>query len=252
MRVGIISGHFIEDFLEESEAITVNTRYGDVNLWYKKIENKAVFFLNRHGKDANIPPHMINYLANIEALSLSKVNCIISLATVGSLKNSIKPGDIVIPDDFIDFTRNRINTFYSNQRVHVDMSNPFCRGLSTSMMESCKKLGIKFHDSGTYLTTEGPRLETRSEISMFSKFADVVGMTLVPEVILAREKEICFSSICLVCNMGAGLQTSLSAQEIKRMVEEKKPILTKILLDVLKNLSEDAVRCLYPLDEAKL
>lgn len=229
MKIGVISGHVIDVFTTNAEEIEVETPYGNILLWYTKKGSREIFFLNRHGKNANLPPHKINYQAIIHALKVSNVDCILSLGTVGSLKSSIKPGEIVVPHDFIDFTKNRVYTFYDNKRIHVDMSNPFCPSLRDILRQGCEKLRLSYHAKGVYLATEGPRLETPAEIKMFSSFADVVGMTIVPEAVLAREKEMCYASLCLVCNMAAGLQSSLSADEIAQLVAEKKPVLAKLL-----------------------
>ncbi|HDO19108.1 MAG TPA: S-methyl-5'-thioinosine phosphorylase [Thermoplasmatales archaeon] len=237
--MGIISGHSIMDVADSWESLDIETPYGSVELLFSKIDGKEVVFLNRHGKEANIPPHMLNYRANIHALKVSGVDGIISIGTVGSLKPSIKPGDILIPDDFIDFTKSRIYTFFDNQRVHIDMSKPFCPSIREVLINCCSRLGIDHHPKGVYLATEGPRLETAAEIKLFSNVADVVGMTIVPEVILAREKEMCYASLCLVCNMAAGLQKYLSADEIKDIVEDKKGLLIKILKEVIRDFPID-------------
>ena len=253
MKIGIISGHIIDSFVSSGEEMKVETPYGNVLLWHTKRGSKDVFFLNRHGKKGNLPPHRINYRGIIHAFKASNVDCILSLATVGSLKPSIEPGDIVIPNDFIDFTKNRCYTFYDDQRIHVDLSEPFCPSLRDKINEVCGRMKQRCHAKGTYLATEGPGLETPAEIMMFSKFADVVGMTVVPEVILAREKEICYASLCLVCNMAAGLQSSLSADEIVKVVTKKKPLLTDLLNNIIEGIVEGrSCTCRNSLEKARL
>jgi 5'-methylthioadenosine phosphorylase len=166
----------------------------------------------------------------MQAFASSHVECILSLGTVGSMNKDIRPGDFVIPHDFIDFTKTREMTFFDNKRVHVDMTNPFCPSLRRGLINSCKKVkGANSFEKGVYLTTEGPRLETASEIKLLSNFADIVGMTLVPEVVLAREKGICYASICLVCNMAAGLQERLTTDEISKIYKQKEQIISDIL-----------------------
>jgi 5'-methylthioadenosine phosphorylase len=229
MKIGIISGYYINELINDSEKIMVETSFGDILIHFSKMKQNEIFLINRHGKNSNIPPHKINYRGNIQAFSLCHVECILSLGSVGSMKKNIKTGDFVVPHDFIDFTKSRQQSFFDDKRVHVDMTNPFCTSLRKLLIKSCLKMtDIDLHQKGTYLTTEGPRLETVSEINFFSKFADIVGMTLVPEVILAREKGICYTSLSVVTNMAAGLQISLTSDEILKIYNEKNSIISKI------------------------
>jgi 5'-methylthioadenosine phosphorylase len=163
---------------------------------------------------------------------------------VGSLKKNIKPGDFVIPHDFIDYTKTRIYTFFDDKRVHVDMTDPYCTPLRNILINTAKKtVSAKIFDKGVYIATEGPRLETAAEIGFFSKFADVVGMTGVPEVVLARERGICYASLCVVCNMAAGLQSKLTADEIKTLYKEKEPVISKILKFAIESLDDKKRNC---------
>jgi 5'-methylthioadenosine phosphorylase len=242
MKVGIICGHDINEFVNNSEKIFVDTIYGKILINYIKSENNEIFFINRHGKNKNIPPHKINYKGNIQALKSCKIDNIISILTVGSMKKSIKTGDFVIPDDFIDFTKSRCSSYYDIDRVHIDMSNPFCPSLREILINSCKEFkNIKTHNNGIYLTTEGPRLETVSEINLFSNFSDIVGMTLVPEIVLAREKNICYASICIVCNMATGLQKELKTDEISKIFLDRKLIVYRIIINALKNIRDNNI-----------
>jgi len=230
MKIGIISGHKIPGFIHNPEKIIVETPFGEVTAEVTKKGDNEVFYISRHGETSNLPPHKVKYRANIQAFASSHVECILSLGTVGSMNKDIRPGDFVIPDDFIDFTKTREMTFFDNKRVHVDMTNPFCPSLRRALINSCKKVkGADSFEKGVYLTTEGPRLETASEIKLLSNFADIVGMTLVPEVVLAREKGICYASICLVCNMAAGLQKKLTVDEISNIYKQKERIISDIL-----------------------
>jgi 5'-methylthioadenosine phosphorylase len=239
MRIGILCGHQMLDLLKNPETIKVHTPYGEIVLLSSTLGNHEVFFLQRHGESANLPPHRVNHLGNIHALSVSHVSCIISVGTVGSMKKTIHPGDLVIPHDFIDATKSRPMTFFDDQRVHVDMTEPFCPSLRQHILNNCKKLrDVTVHDKGVYLVTEGPRLETVAEIQLYAMVADIVGMTLAPEVILAREKGICFASLCLVCNMAAGLQKRLPAGEIASLYKKKEPVLSKLLKLTIQSLDE--------------
>jgi 5'-methylthioadenosine phosphorylase len=166
------------------------------------------------------------------------------------MKKQIQPGELVIPHDFLDMTKSRPTTFYDDLRVHVDMTDPFCPALRTSLLEGCKALRTRFHDKGVYLATEGPRLETVAEIKFFSSGADVVGMTMVPEVVLAREKGICFAALCLVCNMAAGLQHRLPADDIAKVYTKQEPTIAQVLRHAIGSLDESST-CSCAADIAK-
>ncbi len=243
MKIGLICGQEINELINDSEEIIVETNYGNTLINFKKLENNDVFFINRHGENKKIPPHNINYRANIQALKSCNIENIISIFTVGSMKKTILTGDFVIPNDFIDFTKSRCLTYFENDRVHIDMNNPFCPSLRKLLIESCKIVDDKkIHNRGVYLTTEGPRLETSSEINLFSNYADIVGMTLVPEIILAREQNICYAALCVICNMAAGLQNELKTDEISKTFIDKKPVIIKVIKKLIKNI-ENKKKC---------
>ncbi len=254
MKIGIISGNIIENLFKNSERINVETKYGNISVEFEKSKNHSIFFINRHGKDSNIPPHKINYLANVQALSSSHVDCIIALGTVGSMKKSIKPGEFVIPHDFIDYTKLRKTSYFDNERIHVDVTEPYCPSLRKILSNTLQKIdGISYHEKGVYLATEGPRLESASEINMFSNYADIVGMTGVPEVVLSREKGICYVSLCIVCNMATGLQDRLDADEISSIYSDKKSIISKIFQMTIDSIHEKTkCNCKSDLSKATL
>lgn len=239
MKVGILCGHQMPDLLKNPERIRVDTPYGEVIMYVSTLGNHEVFFIQRHGEQSNLPPHMINHRGNIQALAYSHVSSILSVGTVGSMKNTIQPGDLVVPHDFIDVTKSRPVTFFDDQRVHADMTDPFCSSLRELVVNTCKKMkAITVHNKGIYLVTEGPRLETAAEIKLYSMVADIVGMTIVPEVVLAREKGICFTSLCLVCNMAAGLQKQVPANEIASLYKKKEPVISQVLQRTIQSLDE--------------
>lgn len=254
MKIGIISGHRISGFIKNSEKILVETGFGNVPIDLVKFGGHKIFFINRHGSKANLPPHNINYRANIQAFAASHIENIISVGTVGSMNKTIQPGAFVIPHDFIDFTKSRPLTFFENSRIHVDMTDPFCPSLRRLFINSCKNMtGLYFHETGVYLTTDGPRLETASEIKLFSNFTDIVGMTLVPEIVLAREKGICYASLCIVCNMAAGLQNKLTANEISGLYNEKEPFVFEILQSIIESIdNKKNCKCKCDLSKATL
>jgi len=251
MKIGILCGHHMPDLMKKPEKIKVETPYGDVVVYASNLGAHDLFFIHRHGEESNLPPHRVNHRGNIQAFASSHVSCIFSVGTVGSMKKTIRPGDVVIPHDFIDVTKSRSQTFFDEKRVHVDMTEPFCSTLREALLQSCDKISdVTFHENGVYLATEGPRLETTAEIKLYSMAADIVGMTLVPEVVLAREKGICFASLCLVCNMAAGLQNKLTADEIASVYKNKEPVISKVLQLTIESLDQKR-SCHCPVDVSK-
>ena len=232
MKIGIIGGTGFYEM--EGNEMEIETDYGNVVAFYFEKFGRQLFFIPRHGKK-HVPAHKVNYHANIDAMKKAGVEAILAINTVGSMRENIEIGSFFIPDDFIDLT-GRKSTFFDEEAVHVDMSNAFCPTLRKILLQEAKKKG-KVHE-GTYIVTNGPRLETKAEIKMFKNFADVVGMTLSPEVILAREAGICYASICLVSNYAAGLQKKLDVEEIRRVYNEKREDVVAIVDECIKRLPE--------------
>ncbi|MDH3605124.1 MAG: S-methyl-5'-thioadenosine phosphorylase [Candidatus Tectomicrobia bacterium] len=202
IKVGVIGGSGLDDpkLMKNITEKKVETPYGEPSsaLVMGKIDGVEAVVLARHGTDHSIYPSGINYRANIFALK--EVGCTHILATtaVGSLRNKIRPGDLVFIDQFIDHTKHRPLTFHEEQVVHTPMATPFCKKLSDYLSASAKKLKLKHHKKGTVVTIEGPRFSTKAESRMFRLLgADVINMSTVPEVILARELGICYQSIAM-------------------------------------------------------
>jgi len=247
MKIGIIGGTGFYEM--EGEEIEIETEYGSVTSFLIEKNGKKIFFIPRHGKQHK-PAHAVNYHANLRAMKNAGVEAIIGISNVGSMKKEIKPGEIFIPSDFIDLS-GRNSTFYNERAVHIDMSNPFCPILRKIIVEEAGKRG-RFHE-GVYVVTNGPRLETKAEINFFRNFADVVGMTLMPETALARELQICYASICLVSNYAAGMKEKLSAREIKKIVNERKEYLIEIVNECIKRIPEKRnCKCKHALEEGKI
>lgn len=180
----------------EGERIEIATPYGNVSAIFSRIGGRKAIFIPRHGDD-HLPPHRVNYRAIIRAAEYTGAERIIAINTVGSMTSP--PGSFMIPNDFIEFTKSRASTFYEDRAVHVDMSEPYCPEIRTALIESCRAEGHEPYE-GVYVCTEGPHLETRAQIRMLRGFGDVVGMTGYPEVVLAKERALCYASICLVTN----------------------------------------------------
>ncbi|ACI18977.1 S-methyl-5'-thioadenosine phosphorylase [Dictyoglomus thermophilum] len=248
MRIAIIGGTGVYDpkFLENPEEIKVSTPYGEVKLLKGIYQGEEVGFLARHGSGHTVPPHRINYKANMWALKSLGVERILSTTAVGSLKLNLAPGDLVILDQFIDFTKGRIHTFYDgddDKVVHIDFTTPYCPELRSILYETSKELGIKVHPFGTYICTEGPRFETPAEIKMYSFFGDVVGMTKVPEVVLARELEMCYASVSIVTNYAAGIsQAPLTYSEVLEVMAQNIEKVRKLFAMVIPRIPKER-RC---------
>lgn len=191
----------------------METPYGTVEPIVGKLANRKVVFMSRHGRDHAIPPHLVNYRANIWALRKLGVRKILATAAVGSLSSSFRLGDLVLLDQFLDFTKSRPQTFYEGGQqgvLHVDMTEPYCTAVRQVILDASEQLGFALKNGACYVCTEGPRFETPAEIQMFQRLgADLVGMTSVPEVVLARELGMCYASIGLVTNEAAGIAKHL-------------------------------------------
>lgn len=243
--IGIIGGSGIYDIANDADIIekmVMKTPFGDsseISLF--KIHGKDVAFMPRHFGDHSCPPHKINYRANIWALDNLNVNQIIATNAVGSLDLNIHPGSLVVVDDFIDFTVKREKSFYDNDVIHVDVTEPYCNRLRNEIIAN-KNIVRKgdFVDKGVYICNEGPRFETPAEIRMFQKLGgDVVGMTGLPEAVLAREKEICYASICIVSNYGASIsQNKLTMDEVFEIMELKSREIIDLIYKTIETIEE--------------
>jgi len=205
-KIGIIGGSGLEDpsILKKPETIELETPFGDPSspLTTGKIDKTEVVILSRHGKKHTIPPTQVNNRANIYALNQLKCDYIITTTACGSLREEIERGDLVILDQFIDFTRHRKISFYEKfepgDMKHTVMADPFSGFMREKLVESAKELELNYHPKGTVVTIEGPRFSTRAESRMFRTWgADVINMSIAPEVILANELDIPYASVAM-------------------------------------------------------
>jgi 5'-methylthioadenosine phosphorylase len=189
-----------------------------------------VLFLPRHGPGHTIPPHRVNYRANVDALHGLGADAIISICSVGSLKEELAPGFFVLPDQFVDFTKGRPTTFHDGGKVyHVSMADPFCPDLAAHATLAGDDAGFPFTVGGTYVCVEGPRFSTRAESKFFRGFADVIGMTLVPEVTLARERGICYLALAMVTDYDVWAERPVEAREIAELMRRNAERMHRIL-----------------------
>lgn len=250
MRIAVIGGTGIYDPAIFGKGVKkeLETPYGRVAdvtvVELKDAEEREVIFLPRHGVAHGTPPHRVNYRANIYALKLLGVTRILATNSVGCINQDLKPGDVILPNDFLDLTKGRAGTFYDTEAVHVDVSEPYCPELRNTVMKAARDIGIKIRDGGVYACTEGPRFETPAEIRFLGKVgADLVGMTGLPEAVLAREQEMCYASICTVTNYAAGIaESKLTATEVLEIVAENREKLRRMLARSVNLVSRDR-RC---------
>lgn len=246
MKIGLIGGSGLYEIegLEITKEVSISTPYGDPSSVYKigtigaKGDEKQIVFLPRHGIPHSIPPHKINYRANIWGFKSFGVERIISVSAVGGINKDISPGDIVLLDQIIDMTYGaRESTFYDKDKVvHIDFTNPYCPEMRDFIIEASQNIGLPIKTAGAYICVNGPRLETAKEIQFFSMIgADVVGMTAMPEASLARELEMCVSGISVVTNYAAGiserkLTTTEVVETMKNSLDRMKSLVKEIIM----------------------
>lgn len=229
----------MDGLLKNPRQIRIGTPYGfPSSLQIGEIEGKSVAFLLRHDVGHSVPPHKVNYRANICALHEIGVERIIATNAVGAINLDFKPGDSVVPHDLIDFTKRRYLTFYDEAPVtHIDFSQPYCPEIRKILIEKSKEITERVLDSAVYVCTDGPRYETPAEIHMFRKLGgDIVGMTGIPEAVLARELEICYATLCFVSNMAAGVQSKLTTKEVIEVSKSVMPKIQQTLIEVIRTL----------------
>jgi len=208
--IGVIGGSGFYSLLDDAHEVAVETPYGDPSdtIALGSIGDVRVAFLPRHGKKHQFPPHRINYRANLWALKSLGVTRVIGPAAAGSLQPHVKPGEFVVCDQFVDRTSGRAATIFDGpSTVHVSAAEPYCPEMRILAAEACRDVGISVHPSGTVVVIQGPRFSTRAESRWFSSAGwEVINMTQYPEVILARELELCYVNVSLITDFDVGLE----------------------------------------------
>ena len=257
-EIGIFGGTGIYDsgLLENSKEITVDTPYGKTSdsITVGEFNGRNVAFMPRHGKKHTIPPHLINFRANIWAFKELGVKRIIAPSAVGSLKEEFEPGHFALPSQFIDFTKSRKGTFSEDGKViHISVADPFCPELQNVILNITKKEKIQMHENCTYVCIEGPRFSTKSESKFFrTTGADIIGMTLVPECQLAREAQICYVSISTVTDYDVWAEKPVTAKEVMETLAKNVETTKKILTLVIDQIPEiKSCSCEKALEEAE-
>jgi 5'-methylthioadenosine phosphorylase len=210
------------------------TPYGEASqpLVFGELAGKEVVFLARHGGGHTIPPHAVNYRANIWALHSVGVKSLLAIATVGGISSDLNAGDIVLPNQIIDYTHGRNNTYHDGVELpvmHIDFTEPYSADLRDTFKRSAQNLGQLLHDGGVYACAQGPRLETAAEINRFERDgATIVGMTGMPEAALARELSISYAALCPVVNQAAGRGDSAHGIHYEAMMTKLEQTMQKI------------------------
>ncbi|MBU0993089.1 MAG: S-methyl-5'-thioadenosine phosphorylase [Proteobacteria bacterium] len=239
-KIGIIGGSGLDnpDFMQYIKSSDVHTPYGDPSseIIHGKINGVNVVILSRHGKKHHLSPTEVNYRANVYALIESGATHIVATTACGSLREEIGRGDFVIPDQFIDFTRHRKNTFFDsfkNGARHCAMADPFNTDLRNALIETAKELDFKYHPKGTVMTIEGPRFSTRAESNMFRILGgDIINMSIAPEAALANECNIPYAAVAMSTDYDCWKtdEEPVSWEEIMAVFKQNAENMKKILI----------------------
>lgn len=241
-EIGIFGGSGFYELLADAKEVTVETPYGPPSspVTLGEVGGRRVAFLPRHGRHHELPPHRINYRANIAAMEQLGVRRILGPCAAGSLQPHIRPGDFVICDQYVDRTRGRADTFYDGpQTTHLSMADPYCPTLRQVVLQVGRRMDLPLHDRGTVVVIQGPRFSTRAESRWFrAQGWEVVNMTQYPECVLARELEICYVNISLITDYDVGVEGDpsvepVTAAEVVRIFRENLVRLRELILQVI-------------------
>jgi 5'-methylthioadenosine phosphorylase len=230
------------DLLTDVETRSVSVPTGPMAVAVGRADCREVAFLERSHGRPGVPPHAVDYRANALALKHLGVRCVLATAVVGSLSTTIPERALLVLDQFLDFTRRREATVFDGDGfAFVDMTDPYCSSLRAVLIEAARQLGVSVYPRGCYVGVDGPRYETRAEIEMYRRLGgDVIGMTSVPEVVMARELGLCYASLAFVSNMGAGLSPrSISRAENYAASVGAAPMLRRLLRRAVDLLPPD-------------
>jgi 5'-methylthioadenosine phosphorylase len=258
--VAVIGGSGLYALLEDVEEVTVETPYGPPSdpIAVGVVEGRTVAFLPRHGRDHRLPPHKIPYRANIWALRSLGVRQILAPCAVGGLRPELGPGTFVVPDQLVDRTSGRNQTFHDVGAVHVSFADPYCPNGRSAALATASEAGVDAVDGGTMVVVEGPRFSTRAESRWFTAQGwSVVNMTGHPEAVLARELALCYSAIALVTDLDAGVDAGeeVTQEEVFRVFAENTDRMRALVLSAATALPAAEKRdcpCAHALDAIPL
>lgn len=263
IKIGIIGGTGIYKLpgIKDIHKTAVETEYGNCMVNTGILAGKRVAFLTRHGERHSTSPGQINYRANIRAMQKLGVKQLFATACSGSLNPEYRVGSYVLLDQFLDFTKNRKASFFENDGTvekkiaHIDVTHPYCSRLGETIVRAGENLGIPVKKGAVYCCTEGPRFETDAEVKMFRMLGgDLVAQTQYPEVVLAREAEMCYAAIGIVSNMAAGIEEEhVSALDLKCSMADLFDTVQSLLAEAVKLVEEDGdCWCKHALKESYL
>lgn len=245
MRLAVIGGTGIDemDCFTGGSPANVLTRFGSTDIVEGRMNGQEIVFLPRHGLRHSVPPSRIDYRAQIAALRKLEVDAVIGVCTVGSLKADLHPGSFAVLSDFIDLTKRRVDTFFDSENgpvVHTDLTQPYCPLVSDALRRACADAGATFEADAVYVGVEGPRYETPAEIRLYASWGGhVIGMTNLPEAILAREAGLCYGALAVVTNLASGLSpTRLNHEEVRSAMASSSERLKTILTRALGGISD--------------
>jgi 5'-methylthioadenosine phosphorylase len=255
-EIGIIGGSGLYALLDDAREVEVSTPYGPPSdpLTVAEVGGRRVAFLPRHGRDHRFPPHRIPYRANLWALRSLGVRQIIAPCAVGGLRPELGPGTFVVPDQIIDRTNGREQTYFDTGAVHVSFADPYCPDGRAAVLRAAGRVGAV--DGGTMVVVEGPRFSTRAESRWFTAIGgSIVNMTGHPEAVLARELALCYTAIALVTDLDAGVEGDhgVTQEEVFKVFADNTAKLREVLLDAVAGLPADRTcPCAHALDGIKV
>ncbi|MCP4715179.1 MAG: S-methyl-5'-thioadenosine phosphorylase [Deltaproteobacteria bacterium] len=252
IKIGIIGGTGFgsPDILDDVALHKMHTPYGppSASVVTGKLAGREIVTIARHGAGHSIPPSKVNFRANIWAMKQQGVTHIIAVTAVGSLREEIAPGHLVFPDQFIDRTTKREATFFEGHEVcHIPMADPFCEKLRQVLISSAARLGLEHHGTATVITIEGPRFSTRAESRMFRQWdADIINMSTVPEVVLAREAGICYGTVAMSTDYDCwhASEEPVTWELIQKTMNKNTDNVKQLLFDVVPKISFSDCSCM--------
>jgi 5'-methylthioadenosine phosphorylase len=258
-QIGVFGGSGLYSLLDDAETVEVDTPYGppSASPVVGTVGPYRVAFMPRHGVKHELPPHAINYRANLWAMKELGVERILGPCAAGSLQTSVGVGEFVVCDQVVDRTRTRSHTFYDGPgATHVSFADPYCTTMRPIVIDRARELGIRVHDRGTMVVIEGPRFSTRAESAWFNQMGwQVIGMTGYPEVVLARELEICYANVSLITDYDVGVPGAppVSHEEVVTVFGRNVSNVRDLLFATIPALpAERDCECATALDDARV
>jgi 5'-methylthioadenosine phosphorylase len=257
--IGVIGGSGFYEFLADAHEVAVQTPFGEPSetVLVGEVAGKRVAFLPRHGRDHRYPPHKIPYRANLWALRALGVRRVLAPSAVGSLTASHGPGTLIVPDQIVDRTRGRAQTYYDVNAVHVTFADPYCPGGRAHAIETARQAGWTPAQSGTLVVIDGPRFSTRAESQWYARQGwTLVGMTGHPEAVLARELAMCYTTLALVTDLDAGVEEGegVTQAEVFEVFAQNMSRLRDLVGKIIEALPDERADdlCSHALDGIKL